>query len=532
MAVNMDASEGTAVEESGGREVRSTVVMTGLRFGGKMLGLLKTLVIAAAFGASGALDAFWVAYMLPMLMPGLILGVVTTAFIPSFMRTAKNGAEEVDWRGLNTLFTLVTVLVFAATALVWLGRMQLVKIMAPGMSPEVHALAAQLTGTMAIAVFIFGINSILSAILQALHRFAVMSLESIITNVFIIAGAILLSRSHGVHGLVWSVIAGFGVHMLLLIWATRDIILRKLRPAFDITHVDFTGSAAHMLPLFVGFFGSISMTIIDRMFVSTLDEGAISVLVYAGMIALLPMEVFGHAVFTAFYPGLSRDHAAGRVLAMRDAQVRGMRLLLFVLLPATVMIVIGANALITLLLERGAFTAEAGRLTAATMAALALGLPFRAVNYFNFRVFHARREPWTAVFIGLFGVSLNIVLDILMIGPFGVIGIAFATSIAMLCCSIVSTLLLQRRQRASIVRPMLRPVGKLITMTAVFAVVALALLQIVGIAAADLVRWQRLMLELSVFVPAGAAFLFAGHILGFEEARTMNLVAARALQRG
>src|SRR5690606_5824648 len=193
MAVNMDASEGTAVEESGGREVRSTVVMTGLRFGGKMLGLLKTLVIAAAFGASGALDAFWVAYMLPMLMPGLILGVVTTAFIPSFMRTAKNGAEEVDWRGLNTLFTLVTVLVFAATALVWLGRMQLVKIMAPGMSPEVHALAAQLTGTMAIAVFIFGINSILSAILQALHRFAVMSLESIITNVFIIAGAILLS---------------------------------------------------------------------------------------------------------------------------------------------------------------------------------------------------------------------------------------------------------------------------------------------------------------------------------------------------
>lgn len=531
MAVNVDAGQDRMDKAANaGREVRSTVVMTGLRFGGKMLGLLKTLVIAAAFGASGALDAFWVAYMLPMLMPGLILGVVTTAFIPSFMRTAHNGAEEVDWRGLNTLFTLVTLLVLAATAGVYFGREQLVQIMAPGMSAEVHALAGELTGMMAIAVFIFGVNSILSAILQALHRFAVMSLESIVTNIFIIAGAILLSRSHGVQGLVWAVIAGFGVHMLMLIWATRDIIAKRLRPAFDYTHVDFVGSAAHMLPLFVGFFGSISMTIIDRMFVSTLDEGAISVLVYAGMIALLPMEVFGHAVFTAFYPGLSRDHAAGRVLAMRDAQVRGMRLLLFVLLPATIMIVLGANALVSLLLERGAFTVEAGHLTAATMAALALGLPFRAINYFNFRVFHARREAWTAVSIGLFGVSVNIILDMLLIGPFGVVGIAFATSIAMLCCSIVSTVLLQRRQQASIIKPMLRPAGKLITMTAVFTVVAIALLQVIGIAAADLVRWQRLVLELSVFVPAGAAFLAAGHLLQFEEVRTMSRFASRKLQ--
>lgn len=502
-------------------EFRSTFMITGLRMTGKVLGIVKTLVIAAWFGASGALDAFWVAYMLPQLMPGLILGVVTTAFIPSFMRSASQG-EGVDWRGLNTLFTLVGIIVVAITGTVVLARDPIVSAMAPGLPPDVHALAVRLTALMAIAVLFFGVNAILSAIMQSMHRFGVMSLESITTNIVIIAGVILLSGPLGVFGLVYSVIAGFGIHMILLLWMNRDLVREKLRPAFDFSHGDFRGSAGHMLPLLVGFFGSMGMTIIDRIFVSTLAPGTISILVYASMFALLPMEVFGNAVFTAFYPGLSQDHANGRILAMREAQVRGMRLLLFVLLPATVALIMASDAIVSLLLERGAFSVEASRLTAATLAALAIGLPARAVNYFNFRVLHARREPWTAVGIGLFGVSVNILLDMLLIGPYGVIGIAFATSMAMAACMVLSTVLLQRRQHISIVRPMLKPLGKLALMTLAFGGIAILLARLIEGAHLPLPGWQIMLMELGAFVPAGAAFLAIGYFLRFEEVHSLS----------
>lgn len=539
MAINVHAGEtrrdaGDRGEQASRRkEFHSTFMMTGLRMAGKLLGLAKTLVIATWFGTSGALDAFWVSYMLPQLMPGLILGVVSTAFIPSFMRSAANGRENIDWRGLNTLFTLVGITVITLALLVVLGRDAIVTVMAPGLPDDVHALAARFMAIMAIAVLLFGINAMLSAVLQATHRFGVMSLESVITNVVIIAGAVLFADTLGVLGLVYSVIAGFGLHMLLLLWANRDLILHKLRPAFDFSHGDFRGSAGHMLPLLVGYFGSVGITIIDRMFISTLDPGAISIMVYAGMIALLPMEVFGLAVLTAFYPSLSKDHANGDVLAMREAHVRGLRLLLFVILPAAAGLVMASDAIVSLLFERGAFSDEAGRLTALTMAALAVGLPVRAINYFNFRVFHARREPWTAVSVGLFGVCVNVLLDMLFIGPFGIVGIAAATSIAMIASAALSTRLLEHRQKAGIVRPMLRPAGKLLLMMLALVAVAGLLLHLLDGLPLRLPEWQLMLMRLGVFLPAGLAFLAAGYLLRFEEVHTLlKLLRRRVTLQG
>ncbi|HEX6929818.1 MAG TPA: lipid II flippase MurJ, partial [Gammaproteobacteria bacterium] len=178
-----------ALPRSGG-EFRSTATMSVLRMAGKLLGMLKTLVIAALFGASASLDAFWIAYSMPLILPGMIRGVVATAFIPGFMRSSLAGGREIDWRGLNTLFTLVTVALVVLCVLVAVFRGGIVSVMAPGLAPETHALAATLTGMMSVAVLVFGVNAMLSAILQALNRFVVMSLESIVTNIVIIAGCV------------------------------------------------------------------------------------------------------------------------------------------------------------------------------------------------------------------------------------------------------------------------------------------------------------------------------------------------------
>lgn len=518
-----------AAQPSGRGEARSTVAMSGLRLAGKLLGLVKTLVIAAWFGASAALDAFWIAYTIPAILPGLMRGVVATAFIPGFMRNNAAGVERIDWRGLNTLLTVVAGSVVAFAVLVVVFREPIVTFMAPGMSPATRALAADLTAMMSIAVLFFGLNAIFSAVLQALHRFMVMSMESIVTNIVIIGGCVVLADRYGVRGLTVAVIAGFALHSAMLAWANRDVLANHLRPAFALRHADFREPAGHMLPLLVGYLGSVAMTIVDRMFVSTLEAGMISVLAYATMIALLPMEVFGQALMTAFYPSLSRDHASGDSARMRETHLRGLRLLVFVLLPTSAALALVAHPAVTLLLQHGEFSATAADATAITLAALALGLVGRGVNYFNFRVFHARREPWTAVAIGLGGVLLNALLDWLLIERFGIAGIAIATSAAMTASALVSTWLLQRRLRYDVVAPLLVALARIALMTLALLAVSVAFTYAALRLPLAMADWQRMLVQLAALVPGAAAFVVAGMMLGVDESRL--LIAALRRRR-
>lgn len=513
-----------------GREFRSAVTMTALSLGGKSLGLVKTLVIAAVFGASGTLDAFLVAYTLPTMMPGLILGVVTTAFIPRFMRSAANGHDRIDWRGLNTLFTVVVASILGLAALVVTGRDAIVFALAPGLSADVHALAARLTALMAAAVVFFGINALLTALLQALHRFTVAALDSVITNTVVIAGCLLFVGRYGILALAISVIAGFALHTVLLIWANRRLLWQHIRPALDFSHADFRGAGRHIFPLLVGYLGATSMAIIDRMFVSTLDAGAISVLSYASMLALLPMEVFGQAVMTVFYPGLSQAYAAGDNDRLHAAHLRGLRMMLFVLLPAATVLVVLAGPIVSLLFERGAFTAQAAALTAATLAAYALGLPGRAVNYFNFRVFHARQEPWTAVSIGLFGVALNATLDYLLIARFGVIGIAAATTVAISCCAVLSSVLLVRRTGRPLLKPLFKPLAKLSLMIGALLIVLAGCEWLALHVAGGQGKWGRLALQTLALLPGLGVFVLVGWLLRMPEVgQLLRIVGIRAI---
>lgn len=528
MAVTAEARSGACASPRGpgAAEYRSTALMSGLRMSGKMLGLVKTLVIAATFGASASLDAFWIAFSIPMILPGLIRGVVATAFIPGFMRSSLRGGKDVDWRGLNTLITLVVLVIAVFCALVIVFRDPLVSFMAPGLNAPTHVLASELTALMSLGVLFFGINAIFSAILQALHRFVIMSLESVITNIVTIAGCVTLAQVYGVQGLVVSVIAGFAVHTMMLAWANRDLVRRHIRPAVAWRHADFVQPARHMFPLLVGYVGAVAMSFVDRMFVSLLDAGMISVLAYAGMIAMLPMEVFGQAVMTAFYPSLSRDVADGNGERLRATHIRGVRLLLFVLVPTTAGLVLVAHPLVSLLLERGQFSASAAEATALTLAALALGLPGRAVNYFNFRVFHARQQPWIPVFIGIFGVLLNAGLDWLLIDSYGVVGIAFATSASLTVAALLSSVLLQHRLQSPVLAPLFSPLARLLLMTAVLCAVTLVATPLL----AGLVphgRWLDLLPPLLALVPGCAAFVLVGLFVKLDEVRMLWSVVRR-----
>ncbi len=514
---------------SAGMALRASATVSALNLVGKFLGLVKTLVIAWTFGASGLMDAFLVAYLLPTVIPNVLKGIVSAAFIPRYMDALRDARGAGQWRGVNTLFTLMLVAVSFAATLMALNPLLVVDAVAPGLGAESRELAGGLLRVMALATVVLGINAVLSAVAFAQSKFVVASLEGIVSNLFIIAACFLFVPAHGIWALAYAVIAGFAAQSLLLVMAHWQTLVRFLRPALAVRHPDFQAALRHVGPLVIGFAGAVVMDIVDQIFASWVGAGAIAVLSYATMLALVPIEIFGHAVRTAFYTTFSRLWAAGDVAGMAEAHRRGVQVLVFLMVPASTVFIVYAEDLVSLLFERGRFDRDDARAVSWVVMALSVGMLSKATSWFNFAAFHAMVRPWIPVALGLFAVVLNVILTWLLAGPLGVPGIALATSLAVSVTALASSMLLSRALQYRIAAALWGTTWRVIVMSLVMVAVAKGLAFLVaGIWMAPHGTAER-VIDLAMLVPGFGAFIAAGWLLGLDEIRVARDFVARRL---
>ena len=421
------------------RPRRAALLIAGLNFGGKVLAIGKTLIVASLFGTSSALDAFWVAYSLPLLLPSLLTNTLTVAFVPRFVAGLHGRYGPQAWRGANTLFTLVLAIGVLCSLLMYAAAPFLVAHMAPGLDDATRTAAVEMSRWLLPCVVVLVASSLLSALSYARERFVLPSLEGIVTNIAVIAVALGFARHWGVRALTVGVIIGFLIQAALLFAGNRDLIRSSLRPAWDLQHPDLRGPLAHLLPLFVGSAGSVLSGLVDQYFVSSLDAGSISALSYAWMLGLLPVEIFAQAVLTSYYPALARGFAAEDKTAAALTYAQGARFLLLLTLPCTVLLALLARPMVVFLLEHGRFDAHSTELTVEAMSLLALAVVTRAHAYFSYRALHAAIHPWTQIAIGLAGVATCIGLNLLWARRLGLAGIALSTVLSSLQSAVLST---------------------------------------------------------------------------------------------
>lgn len=418
----------------------SALGVSAIGMASKVLAIAKTMLIAALFGAGATLDAFWVAYTLPLLLPALLTNVVTVAFVPRFMSSLEGREGPAVWRGANTLFTTILLLSVLAAVAMMLWAPALVGILAPGLAPETKAEAVRLTRMLMPTIPLLTVSSLLSAISNARERFALPALEGVLTNVAVIACALALVRPLGVGALIVGVVIGLVTQALVLVSGNWSTIVRNVRPALDWRHPDFRAPAAHLMPLLVGSAGSILASLVSQFFLSHGEAGAISLMAYAMMFAFLPVEVFAQAVITTFYPTFGRHFVRGEIKQAAEVFADGIRFVLFLTVPCAILLLVFAEPLMVLLLERGAFLPSDTRAVATLTAILAVAMVFRAFAYFNYRILHAALRPWLQVSIGLVCVGVHIGLCALWIAEYGALGVAAAVTLSTMLEALFSVL--------------------------------------------------------------------------------------------
>jgi putative peptidoglycan lipid II flippase len=400
--------------------LRSMLSFSAMTFLSRLLGLVREMAIAYAFGANAVTDAFWVAFRIPNFMRRLFAeGSFSTAFVPVFTEV-KHTRPHAALKALvaRVAGTLGGVLLIVTAAGV-LGAPALTAGFSPGAlaQPEKFALTTELLRITFPFLLLVSLTALAGGVLNSFHHFALPAITPVVLNLCMIAGALWLAPRLDVPilALGWSILIA-GVLQLLLQFPALAKLDLLAWPRWGWRHPDVQRILRLMLPTLFGSSIAQINLLLDTLIASFLIAGSQTWLAQTDRLLEFPLGVFGVALGTVILPSLSRHH----VVTDRDGFSRaldwGLRTALLISLPAMLGLVLLAKPMLATLFQHGRFTPHDVDMAGLSLAALSLGLPAFALVKVLAPAFYARQDTRTPVRAGVVAMLANMAMNVLFVG--------------------------------------------------------------------------------------------------------------------
>ena len=391
---------------------RSTGIVSGMTLLSRVLGFVREIMLATAFGAGAAMDAFLVALQIPNFGRRMFAeGAFSQAFVPVFTETKTQQGHEASREmvavvmgtlgGVLSLITLIGCL--AAPVLVW--------AFASGFATDAGKteLAAELLRWTFPYLMFISLTSLAGGVLNAYGRFALPAFTPVILNLCLIASAFV--GDGGVQVLAYAVFAAgvlqFAVqlpalHRLRLLprprWAWGDGRVRRILKL--------------MVPVLIGSSVAQISLLINSNLSTHFGDGSVSWLYYANRLMEFPLGIFTIAVGTAILPALAAQHALADASKFSATLDWALRAILIIGLPAAFGMLLAAGPLVASVYGHGRFTAEDVQMT--TWALWAYGAGFMGFSLVKVLLpgFYARQETKLPVRYAITGLVVGMAFSL------------------------------------------------------------------------------------------------------------------------
>lgn len=415
----------------------------------RVIGLVRDKYIAHTFGAGPATDAYNVAFQLPDLITSLLIGgAASISFVTILTRYREAGEIEQGDRALSVILTTISLVLSVGLGLTeflvpWYSRH-----FCPD-DPSVIALCTSMTRILLPGQVFFFAGGVLASVALVRKQFTYQALAPLVYTCGIILGGVFLAHRLGIRSLAWG--AFFGA-LLGPVCVNGYAALRagaRVRPAWDLANPGLREWVRMSLPLMFGFTVVFMDTYILTFF-SRHFAGDISRVLYAKRLFSAPIAILGQAAGAASMPFFASLFSQGRFSDFAAAVNRSITRILAVSLLAAAALFALAQPLIDLLLRGGAFSRADARATAVLFAVFTLSLPFWAAQSLYARAFFAASDTRTPMLGGTAVMLLSIPLYWLLHRQFGVVGLAWASDLAIVAQTLTLAVLAHRRRLVSL----------------------------------------------------------------------------------
>jgi len=404
----------------------------------RVLGLFREQVMLYYLGLGSGMGAFTVAFKIPSLIRALVADTaLSAAFIPVFSELLEKERRREAWQVARTVTMLSTLVLGVISLLGMVFAPQVVRLTAPGLSPQTQELAVELTRIMFPTVVLFGAAGIFMGILNAYDHFTLPALAPILWNVVIIASVALFARRYQTPGdeqagfvaLSWGIVAGTAAELLIQVPAVLRRAEGGARLFAPLRHPAVRQVGALLVPIVLSL-GVVNFNVlIDTIFASLISDPAPAVIDKAYRLFQLPQGMFAIAIGTVLFPTLSRLAATARFGEFRAGLTTGIKQVIFMTLPFVAFFIILAQPTIRLVFEHGKMTAADTEQVARALMFFSPGMVFVSATTLLSRGFYGIQKTWVPLTVGVVNLILNALLDWLLYRPLGVGGVTLATSI-------------------------------------------------------------------------------------------------------
>jgi putative peptidoglycan lipid II flippase len=421
----------------------AAIVVALASFASRLLGVVRDHVLARQFGAGPALDIYYAAFRIPDLIYNLVIvGAIAAGFVPVLTGLIKSNEDasesetgthlapaqnEEAWKLTNNVITVFSVVLVLLSMVGFIWSKQLVKWISPGFTIQQVNITVIMTRIMFLSPVLMGISGIVSGTLQAFKRFLVFSLAPIMYNIGIIFGALFLTKPLDIYGLAWGVAIGAALHLGVQIPALYHLGF-KFRWYWSLSDTNLREIFKLMIPRLFGLATAQFNLIITTIFGSLIASGSIAIFNLANNLQSLPVGLIGVSFAIAAFPTLSQFYSRQDFRGFNSTLNQTLRMILFVVLPVSFMLLVLKTEVVTIVLGAGQFTSNDVALTANALGAFVVSLFAQALIPLLARAFFARHDTIAPLVAGVVGAVANIFFAWLMAYRFGVVGLTLAFS--------------------------------------------------------------------------------------------------------
>lgn len=442
---------------NGNKIVKNVCSVAGLIVFAKLLGFLKQMTSAALFGASLETDLISLSQDSMLDIQYLLAQVLLTAFTSVYIYL-QDDSEEKKNRFVSDTLKLFTLISASIVVILMIAAPLIARIIAPTYSPEVSWKLTRYLRLLYPLLILLTYSAIFQAMLNANRRFIPGEMVSVNQSIiFILVVPLICGRFHEKSMII--------VFFVYTCWNLIFLFIQSKKYWHFYKEISSGPMLKELLrmsgPLLLGYSMIYINQQVDKILASGLGAGAVTSLGYGAVLHNLVCTFigsFGSILLTYVTAAIAKGHhKEAASLAMNATKLQ-----LLVFLPISIVTVVCAEDIVSIVFGRGAFGSDAIRETARCLQGYALAfVPLVLKDVFS-RYLYGCQDTRSPMINSSIGILVNIALSILMSRYWGVFGITAASSVSVLICGALNYWLAYKVNRELHIKLMLNSVPGMI----------------------------------------------------------------------